>query len=429
FHAIQALVANELIASLHDRSDGGLVTTLLEMAFTGNFGLEAKLHDKAGTIPSLFSEEPGIVIETADTEAATKLLKDHKVPHQLIGQVTERGGDIAIMHNDETVLNEPMTKLRAIWEETSTQLEMLQSNPASAKAEAKAIRNLIEPPHWHLSFTPVANRKALDYSDKPKVAVLRQTGSNGDREMAGALIAAGFEAWDVTMSDLQNEKTNLKDFRGVVFPGGFSFGDVLDSGKGWAGTIRFNKVLADQFEAFYHHPDTFSLGVCNGAQLMALLGWVPFKEISDKEQPRFITNASGRFESRFVTVEIGPSPAIMLKGMEGSRMGVWVAHGEGYVHADSRLVNKIVDQNLAPVRFVDPQGGPTEHYPFNPNGSPQGIASLTSPDGRHLAMMPHPERLANQLWQWPWMPHEWKELEASPWLKLFQNAREWCEEQ
>ncbi len=427
FHATQALVADELITSLHDRGDGGLITTLLEMAFTGNFGIDVTLDSKAETIPLLFNEELGFVIETASPHAATRLLDQHNVPYHRIGTVGWRGGNITITHKDKVVLDEPMIDLREIWEDTSTQLEMLQSDPAHAIAEAKAIRDLVEPPKWHLNFSPAADRKAMECLDKPKVAVLRQTGTNGDREMASALTAAGFDAWDVTMSDLLNQSTRLSDFRGVVFPGGFSFGDVLDSGKGWAGTIRFNKILADQFETFYHRPDTFSLGVCNGAQLSALLGWVPFKDIDQKEQPRFITNRSGRFESRFVTVEILPSPAIMLKGMEGSRMGVWVAHGEGYLHVDSRSLSKIVDQNLAPIRFVEPHGGPTENYPFNPNGSPQGITSLVSADGRHLAMMPHPERLSNQLWQWPWMPNEWRDLDASPWLKLFQNAREWCE--
>ncbi len=427
FHAIQALVANELIVSLHDRSDGGLITTLLEMAFTGNYGMRLEITDNAGTIPFFFAEELGLVIETPNIQATVDMLDEFDVPHRFVGQVTNRGGRISVEYNDTIVLDEPMVDLREIWEDTSTQLELLQSDPTHAKAEARAIRNLIDPPNWQLSYTPAAERKALQETNKPKVAVLRQTGTNGDREMAGALTAAGFEAWDVTMSDLQNGTASLADFRGLVFPGGFSFGDILDSGKGWAGVIRFNKALTDQFEAFYHRPDSFSLGVCNGAQLSALLGWVPFKDMNQKEQPRFITNRSGRFESRFVTVEIQPSPSIMLKGMEGSRLGVWVAHGEGYLHADSRLVNKIVEQNLAPIRFAEPHGGATENYPFNPNGSPKGITSLTSPDGRHLAMMPHPERLANQLWQWPWLPDDWQQFDASPWLKMFQNTREWCE--
>jgi phosphoribosylformylglycinamidine synthase len=214
----------------------------------------------------------------------------------------------------------------------------------------------------------------------------------------------------------------------VVFPGGFSFGDVLDSGKGAAAVIQFNPVLAEQFARFFARKDTFSLGVCNGAQLMAFLGWAPFAELADDQKPRFVGNTSGRFESRFTTVEIMPSPAIMFAGMEGSRMGVWVAHGEGRVHVPSPAVMRdIIKQNLAPLRFVEPDGGPTTRYPFNPNGSPDGITGLCSPDGRHLAIMPHPERSTHGLWQWPWLPEVWSKLEASPWLRMFQNARDWCE--
>ena len=162
---------------------------------------------------------------------------------------------------------------------------------------------------------------------------------------------------------------------------------------------------------------------------MALLGWAPFNKLPDEEKPRFISNTSGKFECRFVTVEIGDSPAIMLKGMEGSRLGVWVAHGEGRLHVpEPAVMRDIKAQNLAPIRFVEPDGGPTTTYPFNPNGSPEGITSLCSPDGRHLAMMPHPERAANALWQWPWLPEDWQKYEASPWLRMFQNARAWCDE-
>jgi phosphoribosylformylglycinamidine synthase len=261
------------------------------------------------------------------------------------------------------------------------------------------------------------------------VAVLREAGTNGDREMAAAMTAAGFEAWDITMSDILRGQVTLDSFRGVAFPGGFSYGDVLDSAKGWAGVIRFNEVLRTQFQQFYGRPDTFSLGVCNGAQLMALLGWVPFGDTPDAKQPRFIKNRSGRFECRMSSIEIQESPAIMLQGMAGSRLGVWVAHGEGRLHVPERdLLDTITGSRLAPVRYIDPATNePTETYPFNPNGSPLGIAGLCSPDGRHLAMMPHPERLANQLWQWPWLPESWSTLEASPWLQLFHNARDWCD--
>ena len=220
----------------------------------------------------------------------------------------------------------------------------------------------------------------------------------------------------------------LNDFRGVVFVGGFSYADALDSAKGWAGIIRFNPKLKEMFDEFYNRPDTFSLGVCNGCQLMALLGWVPWKNLLDIQQPRFIQNKSKRFESRWVNVKILNSPAIMLKGMDGSVLGIWVAHGEGQLFfPDKNVFDETLSKNLATMIYVDNNGNATEQYPFNPNGSPHGITSLCSPNGRHLAMMPHPERTFLK-WQWSWMPEEWKkELKASPWLKLFQNAREWCD--
>jgi phosphoribosylformylglycinamidine synthase len=260
------------------------------------------------------------------------------------------------------------------------------------------------------------------------VAILREEGSNGDREMAAAFHLAGFEPWDVTTSDLLAGRIDLGRFRGIATVGGFSYADVLDSAKGWAGVIRFNDTLWRQFETFVERPNTFSLGVCNGCQLFALMGWLPWRGIPDAAQPRFIGNASGRFESRFVAVKILSSPAIMLRGMEGSTLGVWVQHGEGRAFfPDTSVLAGVVEQGLAPVRFVDDDGAVTDDYPFNPNGSPQGIAGLSSPDGRHLVMMPHPERTVLP-WNWGWMPREWRrDLEVSPWLRLFQNARVWCE--
>jgi len=223
-------------------------------------------------------------------------------------------------------------------------------------------------------------------------------------------------------------RASLGGMRGVAFVGGFSYADVLDSAKGWAGVIRFNGRLREEFERFYRREETFSLGVCNGCQLMALLGWVPWHGLEDARQPRFIHNASGRFESRFSTVRVLESPSVMLRGMAGSVLGVWVAHGEGRAYFPDRdIYEKVLASGLAPVRYVDDAGEPTEGYPFNPNGSPEGIAALCSPDGRHLAMMPHPERTFLK-WQWPWMPEDWRKgLKASPWLRLFENARLWCE--
>jgi phosphoribosylformylglycinamidine synthase len=232
------------------------------------------------------------------------------------------------------------------------------------------------------------------------------------------------------MTDLLSGAVSLEGFRGVVFVGGFSYADVLDSGKGWAGIIRFNRRLREMFEAFYQRPTAFSLGICNGCQLMALLGWIPWMGLPDTRQPRFIQNTSKRFESRWATVKVAESPAIMLRGMENSTLGIWVAHGEGRMYGpDPRVLLEAEERKLVPLYFVNDEGLPTEEYPFNPNGSCRGITALCSPDGRHLVMMPHPER-AFLKWQWPWMPESWKQsLEVSPWLRMFQNARLWCENQ
>jgi phosphoribosylformylglycinamidine synthase len=284
-------------------------------------------------------------------------------------------------------------------------------------------------PPYALSFIPQATAPSIkDRLDKIPVAVLREEGSNGDREMAASFLDAGFEPWDVAMSDLLTGRITLDHFRGLVAVGGFAHADVLDAAKGWAASIRFNCDLWSQFEAFLARPDTFSLGVCNGCQLLALLGLVPWRGLDPTAQPRFVRNASGRFESRFATVTVRPSPAIMLRGMEGSTLGIWSAHGEGRVYfPDPDVESRVIVDGLAPIRFTDDSGEITEAYPHNPNGSPRGIAGLCSSDGRHLAMMPHPERTAT-LWQWGWVPRDWREnLQASPWLKMFQNAREWCE--
>jgi phosphoribosylformylglycinamidine synthase len=440
FNAIQRLISEDLILSGHDRSDGGLMTTLLEMAFGGNCGIEINIkgpevnshHSEAEEddykLSLLFSEELGLVIEylPEKEEIVTRILRDTSVLYQVIGK-TLLDKDITIGIDNEIVLHEDMRILRNIWETTSYHLDRLQANPDCVDEENKVNFDR-KGPRYHLSFTP---RKTplgvMENKCKPKVAVIREEGSNGDREMSAAFYEAGFDVWDVAMTDLLEGKIDLDDFRGAAFVGGFSYADVLDSAKGWAGVIRFNKKLSEKFERFYERPDTFSLGVCNGCQLMALLGWVPWKGISDKLQPRFICNRSGRFESRFCTVRILPSPAVMLEGMEDSTIGVWVAHGEGRLHfPEGGIMREVIRKEIAPVRFVDDDGKFTETYPLNPNGSPLGIAALCSSDGRHLALMPHPERTFLK-WQWPYIPKEWEEdLEASPWLRMFQNAREWC---
>ena len=432
FEAVQTLIGERLLASGHDRSEGGLLTTILEMAFAGDCGVEVNLENAEGkeVLPLLFSEELGLILEVSPEGEARvrRILKDADIPCRVIGRAL-RELRVEIRVDGGVVLEGDVRELRDLWEETSYRIELLQVNPECARQERRSLKRR-RAPAYSLSFTPRATAPdRLAGEGRPRVAILREEGSNGDREMASAFHLAGFESWDVTMSDLLSGSVQLSSFRGVAFVGGFSYADVLDSAKGWAGVIRFNPELWEQFERFYRRPDSFSLGVCNGCQLMALLGWIPWRGIGTADQPRFVRNRSGRFESRFSTVRIQESPALMLKGMTGSVLGIWVNHGEGraFFPQQSTLA-RIRDQGLAPIRFVDDAGQVTDDYPLNPNGSADGIAALCSPDGRHLAMMPHPERTFLK-WQWGWMPQDWKDrLEVSPWLRLFQNAREWCDQ-
>ncbi|GFZ14937.1 purine biosynthesis 4 [Actinidia rufa] len=375
FEGVQDLLGDELISAGHDISDGGLIVNLLEMAFAGNCGIRLDLTSGENSVfQTLFAEELGLALEVSKKNLDTVMgkLGSAGISAEIIGHVTAAAPMIELMK------------------------EGLKSRHT---------------PSWVLSFTPTfTDEKYMAANSKPKVAVIREEGSNGDREMSAAFYAAGFEPWDVTMSDLLNGAISLQEFRGIVFVGGFSYADVLDSAKG-------------------------CLGVCNGCQLMALLGWVPGPEVKgvhgvggDPSQPRFVHNGSGRFECRFTSVTIKDSPAIMFKGMEGSTLGVWAAHGEGRAYfPDDGVLDRVLDSKLAPVRYCDDDGKPTEVYPFNLNGSPLGVAAICSPDGRHLAMMPHPERCF-LMWQFPWYPKHWNvdKKGPSPWLQMFQNAREWC---
>jgi phosphoribosylformylglycinamidine synthase len=431
FTVVQDLISDGVVTAGHDRSDGGLVTTLLEMAFAGNCGIDVDLDgDSATAISLLFSEELGLVLEVAEEDEARAMsaFESADVPCTSIGK-TEGDTTVQIRCLGTAVLDDDVRDLRDLWECTSFEIDRLQANPDHVGQERGGLRDRIGPEYTVTFNVEPTSRKLMDATAKPRVAIVREEGSNGDREMASAFFSAGFEPWDIAMSDLLAGRIQLDDFRGVVFVGGFSYADVLDSAKGWAGVIRFNDGIWRRFQDFYERPDTFSLGVCNGCQLHALLGWVPWPGISDETQPRFIQNGSGRFESRFATVRIQESPAIMLRGMEGSTLGIWVQHGEGQAFfPDKKVLEKIKCENLAPIRFVDDRGVVTEGYPFNPNSSPEGITGLCSPDGRHLAMMPHPERTFLK-WHWGWMPRDMKSsLTASPWLRMFQNAREWCEQ-
>ena len=459
FNAVQLLVKEELILSGHDRSDGGLITTLLEMAFAGNTGLSISFPSilasgPTGVMGLLFGEELGAVLEVLphNVERVMSIFTDAGVLAYRVGKSTAfPDHDIRVTVGDDCILTSDMKTLRMIWESTSFSLERLQCKESCVAQEEKSMCDGRFGPSYRTTFkvtpTPLTLMSLPLLSDpgmmqtdgtinplakcKPRVAILRQEGTNGDREMAAAFHSAGFDAWDVNMRDLQEGKIGLSSFRGIVFCGGFSFADCHDSAKGWAGSIIFNTNLLSQFEDFRSRPDTFSLGICNGCQLMALLGWVPFSDISlHKYQPRFIHNNSQRFESRFSTVRIMDSNSIMLKGMEGSTLGVWVAHGEGRAYfPNPGQLEEVEEQKLAPIRYVDDDSQPTEQYPMNPNGSPNGIAGLCSADGRHLAMMPHPERCF-LTWQLPHLPLEWKQemhWSAAPWLKMFQNARDFCD--
>ena len=434
FLVVQELIDNRTILAGHDRSDGGLATVLMEMAFAGNCAIDIVVPETcagAGEIGTLFNEEAGIVLEVSskNTKSVMEAFSAKGVSCIEIGTATAGGDSIKIAVGTlPPCIDEKTTVLRDLWEETSFRLEHRQRNPECVAQEEAGLK-LRKAPEWKLTYTPEPTDAAIMNAEKKhKVAIIRQEGSNGDREMLSAFLSAGFESWDVTVSDLVTGKVTLDDFRGIVFVGGFSYADVLDSGKGWAGVIKFNENVFKQFEAFRQRKDTFSLGVCNGCQLMALLGWIPSNEgLPEERQPRLLENDSGKFESRFSSVKIVESPAVMFKGMEGSSLGVWVAHGEGRFHFPDEDVHKnSISSNLAPLRYVDDSNNITQEYPFNPNGSPDGMAALCSDDGRHLAMMPHPERVFTT-WQWPWMPEEWSDYKAGPWLKMFQNAREFCD--
>ena len=427
FGAVQYLIEKGLIRSGHDRSDGGLITALLEMVFAGNCGCNLALNGQSSVLETLFAEELGLVIE-CDWDHLAEVKRQFeraKVPCVPLGSSTVKKA-VTVQYNGHLVLDDSMVLLRQWWEETSYQLERLQTAPGCADAEKWAIFDR-KGPEYALSFRPEATAPAiLRQQDKPRVAILRDEGSNSDREMSSAFYAAGFEPWDVTMTDLLAGRIDLTRFRGIAAVGGFSYADVPESAKGWAATIRFNERLQAQFHEFYNRPDTFTLGICNGCQLFGLLGWVPWQGIEAERQPRFIHNLSGRFESRWATVKVLPSRAIMLQGMEGLVFGIHVDHGEGFLYfPDDTIREQVWNGQMAAVLFVDDDGQSTEAYPFNPNGSPGGLTGICSPDGRHLAMMPHPER-AFLPWQCHWLPQSMQGLPVSPWLRMFQNAYAWC---
>ncbi|KAG7520508.1 hypothetical protein JOB18_030853 [Solea senegalensis] len=432
FDTMQSLIQDRLLSAGHDISDGGLISCLLEMAFAGNRGIAVELSSQGtGVMELLFSEELGLVLEVSqpNVEAVSQRFSDAGVRCLRVGKTCGFGPEamVRVCVDEEEVLREPLPDLRALWEDTSFRLERLQANELCVEQEEEGLAKRTQP-YFKLSFDPSETLSIKQPTAAlPRVAVVREEGSNGDREMSVSLYMAGFEVWDVTMQDLCSGSLTLERFKAVVFVGGFSYADVLGSAKGWAATVAFNPKAKAEFDRFRQRDDTLSLGVCNGCQLLALLGWVGEGKDGAESEVVLTHNKSGRFESRFVSVGIQASPSIWLRGMEGSALGVWVAHGEGLMQfRNSEAQEQIVSGGFAPLCYLDDQGAPTEEYPLNPNGSPLGIAGLCSRDGRHLAMMPHPER-CTLAWQWPWAPRDFRaSLTPSPWLRMFKNAAAWC---
>ena len=431
FEFIQAMINGGLALSYHDVSDGGLITALSEMCWAGNSGLD--LFGRPLSI-GLFSEELGVVMEfhKEDLRKVETVIDDFCLASKAhwLAKTTNDAKTMTLHNLGGDPIDLEMDETYGWWEETSAQIDDLQTNSDQAQEEKRNLHRLRKGVSYrtNLSFSATAP-DILAKAEKPKALILREEGTNSEEEMASAFYAAGFSPYDVTMTDLLDGRITLDEFRVLAACGGFSYADVPDSAKGWAATILFNEKLAEQFLRFYNRPDTLSLGVCNGCQLFGLLGWVPWLGIKPEDQPRFVHNLSGRFESRWVGVKVIPSQAIALKGFEGSILGIHCDHGEGrLIFPDPNIHNTVIKEGLMPMVLVDEEGEATDSYPFNPNGSPMGITSLCTRDGRHLAMMPHPER-SFQTWQWHYLPSPLEEKwgRVSPWLKLFQNMREWCE--
>ncbi|MBI3221686.1 MAG: phosphoribosylformylglycinamidine synthase [Nitrosomonadales bacterium] len=422
FELIQKLNAAGTLLSYHDRSDGGAFVTLCEMAFASHIGLTIKLDELHGdTLRALFNEELGAVIQVRnrDVQHVLELANDAGLKSVQRIATLNQTGTIEISRNGKQLFAENAIQLQRIWSETTYQMQKLRDNPDCAQQEFDRLLDAADPGlHARLTYDPNENIGQGLLRHRPRIAILREQGVNGQVEMAAAFDRAGFAAVDVHMSDIISGRVTLADFKGVAACGGFSYGDVLGAGEGWAKSILFNPRARDEFEAFFKRDDTFALGVCNGCQMMSNLHEI----IPGAEHwAHFARNQSEQFEARFVMVEVQPSPSILFNGMAGSRMPIVVAHGEGY--ADFSSAQKLhAAQPLVTLRYVDNYGNATETYPLNPNGSPQGITGLTTPDGRFSIMMPHPERVFRAV-QNSWRPCDWQENGA--WLKMFQNARRW----
>jgi len=443
FSAVQDLSKENLLLAYHDRSDGGLFATVAEMAFAGHCGvtvsldglvfdrwsddvdgfkqsneeqLSGRLRERA--LQALFAEELGAVLQirAADRSRVMDLLRSFDLGNMsfVVGHMNSRD-ELVFTRNAKPILKEKRVDLQRAWSETSFLMQQLRDNPECAQEEYDRILDARDP---GLSFqlTFEAKNPAVGRNSKPRIAVLREQGVNSQVEMAAAFTRAGFEAVDVHMSDVIAGRATLEDYKGLAVCGGFSYGDVLGGGQGWAKSILFNTRARREFEAFFGRSDTFALGSCNGCQMMAAL-----KEIIPGAQhwPVFGGNRSAQFEARFAMVEVVESPSILLRGMAGSRMPIATAHGEGFALFENSID---FEKAIVALRFVDNYGKVTEKYPLNPNGSPAGITGLTTPDGRFTVVMPHPERVFRTV-QMSWSPDN--AGEDSPWMRMFYNARQW----
>jgi phosphoribosylformylglycinamidine synthase len=419
--ALQALHEQELLLAYHDRSDGGLIVTLIEMAFAGGCGLQADIGALGeNATAALFAEELGAVLQVSsdNLKKVMQVFEDHglsELVHDL-GPVSE-ARHIRITRRHETLFEDSLESLRASWSVTSHQMQRLRDNPECADQEREQQLDFSRP----MLFSRIGYDSDEDIAapmiasgQRPRIAILREEGVNGQVEMAAAFDRAGFEAVDVHMSDILEGRADLADFQGLAACGGFSYGDVLGAGEGWAKSILFNPRAYDQFSAFFQRGDSFGLGICNGCQMMSNLHqMIP----GAGAWPHFVRNRSEQFEARVSMVEVMDSPSLFLSGMAGSMMPIVVSHGEG--RAEWR---EQADEALGCLRYVDREGRPTEIYPLNPNGSPGGLTGFTTADGRFTIMMPHPERIFRSL-QNSWRAAGWGA--DSPWMRMFRNARRW----
>jgi phosphoribosylformylglycinamidine synthase len=419
----------------------GISDSRMETGDAKNWAQQVSARREELTLRALFAEELGVLLQvrTPERDAVMQVLRAHglsKWSHYVgktrpLADAIDKGkGQLSVWRDTREIFAASLQDLQQVWDSVSWKIARERDNPACADAEHASVGLPGDPGLSIVLSEELKRNMALALSEKaptainnvviggarPRVAVLREQGVNSHVEMAYAFTEAGFEAFDVHMTDLQTGRVKLDDFQGMVACGGFSYGDTLGAGIGWARSITFNPLLTAQFQAFFARADTFALGVCNGCQMFAeLADIIPGAE----HWPRFTTNASERFEARLSLVEVLDSPSLFFSGMAGSRLPIAVAHGEGFANFSAR---GNAEQAIAAMRYVDHHGAATEAYPFNPNGSPGGLTAVTTADGRFTAMMPHPERVFRNIqMSWTQLPQS----DFSPWMQIWRNARRW----